>query len=189
MDCQLTFGWPTYCFRHSDGLLEPPTQSEIQRWFCYVALFLSSCHSPKKQDVYNVWINRSWRWQAHGFSFASSKIREIGNKPLGWTAYIVSPFVQMALSCKSRWGNPSALHAVEWRRGWGRPLRQLIRRHGGSTGIDAQVFSIWCQELLLKPFKWSVKLFNHLITSPVDWLKLSWKTLHPGWLNRSTRCA
>lgn len=48
---------------------------------------------------------------------------------------------------------------VEWGHGWGHPRRQLIRRHGSSTGIDAQVFSIWCQEPT-RPFKWAVKHFQ-----------------------------
>ena len=39
------------------------------------------------------------------------------------------------------------------------PLRQLIGRHGSSTGIDAQAFSVWCQDQE-KPFNLTEKYFQ-----------------------------
>lgn len=41
------------------------------------------------------------------------------------------------------------------------------------------MFSLfWCQELK-KPFKWTVKHVNHLITSLVDWFKPCWAYHNP----------
>lgn len=69
----------------------------------------------------------------------------------------------------TRWGKTLGIYprgddipAVEWGGGRGHPVGQLIRRHCSSAGINAQVFTIWCQELRrsLSDEQW-----NHLIES------------------------